>query len=208
MQKNKSVLFLVQFSILVAIEAVFCFTPLGSLPALGPIVATLAMIPVVITALLLGTKAGAAMGGIAGLFSFLIWTFMPPTPIVAFVFTPFYSLGEIQGNLGSLLICFVPRILVGVVAGVVYQGLSKKMPKKDVLSMAIASAAGSLANTFGVMGGIWLFFGTQYATIAGQAMILVIGMTILTSGIPEAIVSAIVAPAVVRPVKIATNKGR
>ena len=206
MQKNKSVLFLVQFSILVAIEAIFCFTPLGSLPAIGPIVATLAMIPVIITALLLGTKAGAAMGGIAGLFSFIVWTFMPPSPIAAFVFTPFYSLGEIQGNLGSILICFIPRILVGVVAGLTYKGLSKKMPKKDVLSMAIASAAGSLANTFGVMGGIWLFFGTQYASIAGQAMLIIVGMTILTSGIPEAIVSAIVAPAVSKPVKTAMNK--
>jgi Predicted membrane protein len=178
------------------------------LPALGPIVATLAMIPVIITALLLGTKAGAAMGGIAGLFSFLVWTFMPPSPIAAFVFTPFYSLGEIQGNFGSILICFVPRILVGLVTGLVYQGISKKMPEKEVLSMAIAAALGSLTNTFGVMGGIWLFFGTQYASIAGQAMILIIGMTILTSGIPEAIVAAIIAPAVSRPVKIAMNKSR
>lgn len=207
MERNKSVVFLVQFSILVAIEAIFCFTPLGSLPALGPIVATLAMIPVIITALLLGTKAGAIMGGIAGLFSFLVWTFMPPTPIVAFVFTPFYSLGEIQGNVGSILICFVPRILVGVVTGIVYQGLTNKMPKKDTLSMAIASAAGSLANTFGVMGGIWLFFGTQYATLLGKAMVIVVGMTILTSGIPEAIVAAVIAPAVSKPVKIAMNKG-
>ena len=206
MQRNKSVLFLVQFSILVAIEAIFCFTPLGSLPAIGPIVATLAMIPVIITTLLLGTKAGMAMGGIAGLFSFLVWTFMPPMPIAAFVFTPFYAAGEIQGNFGSLLICFVPRILVGAVAGLVYQALAKKNAKKEVVNMAIASALGSLANTFGVMGGIWLFFGTQYAGIAGQAMIVIIGTTVLTSGIPEAIVSAIIAPAVVRPVKVAINK--
>ena len=208
MKKNKSVLFLVQFSILVAIEALFCFTPLGSLPAIGPIVATLAMIPVLITALLLGTKAGTAMGAIAGLFSFIVWTFMPPSPIAAFVFTPFYSLGEIQGNLGSVLICFVPRILVGTVAGASYKGLSKLMPKKDVLSMIIASAAGSLANTFGVMGGIWLFFGTQYASIAGQTMLLIIGMTILTSGIPEAIVSAILVPAACKPMKMLMSKNR
>ena len=201
MKKNKSVVVLVQFSILVAIEAIFCFTPLGSLPAFGPIVATLAMIPVIITALLLGAKAGMAMGVIAGLFSFIIWTFMPPSPIVAFIFTPFYSLGEMQGNFGSILICFVPRILVGAVTGLSYQGLSKAMPKKDVLSMIIASAAGSMTNTIGVMGGIWLFFGTQYASIAGQAMILIIGTTILTSGIPEAIVSAIIAPAVCKPIK-------
>jgi len=59
-KKNKT-LFLAQFGILLAIEAIFCFTPLGSIP-MGPIVATLAMIPVILVAILLGTKAGTLMG--------------------------------------------------------------------------------------------------------------------------------------------------
>jgi uncharacterized membrane protein len=198
--KNKT-LFLVQFSVLLAIEAIFCFTPLGSLPALGPIVATLAMVPVSITAVLLGTKAGTMMGAFAGLFSFLVWTFMPPMPLMAFIFTPFYSLGEFSGNFGSLLICFVPRILVGTVTGVSYKYLSETLHKKPVFSISISAALGSLINTFGVMGGIWLFFGKQYASIAGQTMIYIIGFTILTSGIPEAIVSAILSSAVCRPLK-------
>ena len=187
--KNKmSTRTLVQFAILLAIEAIFCFTPLGSLPALGPIVATLAMIPVVITALLLGTKAGSLMGGFAGLFSFLVWTFMPPSPIAAFVFTPFYSLGDFSGNFGSILICFVPRILVGTISGLTYKGFAKIMPGKNVLCFSLSAALGSLTNTFGVMGGIWLFFGNQYSSIAGGAMLLIIGSTILFSGIPEAVV--------------------
>ena len=86
--RNK-ILFLAQFSLLLAIEAIVCFTPLGSLPALGPIVATLSHIPVIITAVLLGTKAGAGMGFFFGLFSFLVWSFAPPSPAIAFVFTPF-----------------------------------------------------------------------------------------------------------------------
>ena len=65
--KRDSVRFFIQFALLAAIEAVFCFTPLGSLPAIGPIVATLAMIPVIITSILLGTKAGTLMGAITGL---------------------------------------------------------------------------------------------------------------------------------------------
>ena len=197
---------LVQFAILLAIEAIFCFTPLGSLPALGPIVATLAMIPVVITALMLGTKAGSLMGGLAGLFSFMVWTFMPPSPIVAFVFTPFYSLGEFSGNFGSLLICFVPRILVGTVTGLAYNSFSKVMPNKNVLCFSLSAALGSLTNTFGVMGGIWLFFGNQYSSIAGGAMLLIIGSTILFSGIPEAVVSAIAVSAVCKPLKIMLGK--
>jgi len=204
--KNKN-LFLVQFALLLAIEAIFCFTPLGSLPAIGPIVATIAMVPVIITALLLGTKAGTVMGLFAGLFSFIVWTFTPPSP-VAFIFTPFYSLGEIQGNFGSLLICFVPRILVGTVSGAVYTTFSKLFTKKDVMNMVIASLLGSLTNTVGVMGGIWLFFGQQYSSMVGQSMIIIVTTTILTSGIPEAIVSAIAAPAVCKPARLIVNKGR
>lgn len=204
--QNQKIQFLTQFSILVAIEAIFCFTPLGSLPALGPIVATLAMIPVVITALLLGTKAGSAMGAIAGLFSFIVWTFMPPNPITAFVFTPFYSLGEFQGNFGSLLICFVPRILTGTVAGLVYAALSKKSEKRDTLHYALSAGLGSLTNTLLVMAGIWIFFGQQYSSLAGSSILILIGTTILTSGIPEAIVAAIAAPAVCKPVKIVLSQ--
>ena len=201
--KSKKTLFLTQFSILLAIEAIFCFTPLGSLPALGPIVMTLAMIPVILTALLLGPKAGSLMGLFAGLFSLIIWTFMPPSPIVAFIFSPFYSLGEISGNFGSLIICLVPRVLIGTVTGLCHQKFSKIFPQKDVLNYALSAALGSLTNTFGVMGGIWLFFGNQYSTIAGASMLYVVGFTILTSGVPEAIMSAIVAPAVCKPVGVA-----
>lgn len=199
---NSRLSFLVKFSILVVIEAIFCFTPLGSLPALGPIVATLAMVPVIVTALILGTKAGAAMGAIAGLFSFIVWTFMPPVPPVAFVLTPFYALGDMQGNVGSLIIAFIPRILVGAVAGGLYQVLSRVYRKKDALNMAISSVAGSLVNTFGVMGGIWLFFGAQYSATLNQSMLWIIGITVLSNGIPEAIVAGIIAPVVSRRVKM------
>jgi len=200
--KNSKTLSLVQFSALLAILAIFCFTPLGALPAFGPIVATLGMIPVIISAQLLGIKAGTAMGFFAGLFSFMVWTFMPPSPIVAFVFTPFYSFGDISGNFGSVLISFVPRILSGTVAGMVYISLSKILPAKNVLCLSLSAILGSLTNTFGVMGGIWLFFGDQYATIVGDVMLLIIGTTILTSGIPEAIVSAIASSAVCRPLQL------
>ena len=101
----KKILFLCSFASLLTIEVVFCFTPLGSIPV-GPIVATLAMIPVIITAIMLGTAAGAAMGAIAGLFSFIVFSFITPGP-TAFLFTPLIE----PGNGWSLVICFVPRIL-------------------------------------------------------------------------------------------------
>ena len=204
--KRNNTLMLTQFSALLAILLIFCFTPLGALPAFGPIVATLGMIPVIITAQLLGPKAGTLMGFFAGLFSFIVWTFMPPSPIVAFVFTPFHSFGELSGNFGSVLISFLPRILSGTVAGFAYIGFLKVFPAKNVLCLSLSAILGSLTNTFGVLGGIWLFFGDQYASIVGDVMLLIIGTTILTSGIPEAIVSAIASSAVCRPVQMVMNR--
>ncbi len=96
MKTSKNTLFMAQFALLLAIEIIVCFTPLGSIP-IGPIVATLAMIPVIITAILLGVGAGAVMGAFAGLCSFLVMTFVSPSP-TSFVFTPFYSVGDIHGN--------------------------------------------------------------------------------------------------------------
>jgi len=207
MKKNNKVLFLVLFAVLVGIEAVFCFTPLGSIAFTPVVVATLAMIPILITALLLGPGAGTAMGVLGGLFSLIVWTFMPGNPAMAFIFTPFYSLGEIHGNFGSLLICFVPRILVGTVAGLSYKGLSKLMPKMDIVSMSIASIAGSLVNTFGVVLGMRLFFGAEISSLmGGTAIFAVLSGIVLTNGIPEAIVSAVLVPAACKPLKIIINE--
>jgi len=205
-ENRKKVLFLTQFSILLAIEAIVCFTPLGSLPALGPIVATLSHVPVIITAILLGTGAGMAMGFFFGLFSFLVWTFTPPSPI-AFVFTPFYTIGDISGNFWSLFICFVPRILIGLVTGLCFQlftRLFSEREKKDALVYGLSGLLGTLANTFLVLGGIYLFFGRAYADTIGTPYTLllgIIGTTILTSGIPEALIGAVCAYAVCRPIK-------
>ena len=199
MKSQSRTLFLTQFSALLAVEILFCFTPLGSLPAFGPIVMTLGMVPVVITSILLGTKAGTVMGLLTGLFSFIVWTFMPPNPLVAFLFTPFHSFGEISGGIGSLVICFVPRTLVGTIAGLTWEGLSKAIADKRILRLSLSAAAGSMTNTLGVMGGIWFFFGEQYSSLAGSSMLIIIGSTILLSGIPEAIASAVIASAVCEP---------
>lgn len=200
---RKKILFLAQFSILLAIEAIVCFTPLGSLPALGPIVATLSHVPVILTAILLGPYAGALMGFFFGLFSFLVWTFTPPMPPIAFAFTPFYSLGQVQGNAWSLVICFIPRILIGLFAGLIFM-TAKNRRKLEAPMAAVGGIIGSLTNTLLVLGGIWLFFGPQYAQGAGflySTILKVLGAAILTSGLPEAAIGGFLAAAVAVPVR-------
>lgn len=199
-------LFLAQFAMLLAIEAIVCFTPLGSLP-IGPIVATLGMVPVILTAIILGTKAGTAMGFFAGLFSFCVWTFTPPSPI-AFVFTPFYTVGSVRGNFWSLVICFVPRILVGTVTGLCFS-LFTRLKWHPVFSYGVSGILGSLVNTVLVLGGIYVFFGQGYAaanSMPFELLLGAIGLAVLTNGIPEAVIGGIAAYAVCYPVKKHLNR--
>ena len=205
MKTNKRILFLAQFSMLLAIQIVVCFTPLGSIP-IGPLVATLAGVPVIITAIMLGTKAGALMGFFTGLFRFLVATFAPTSP-VAFVFTPFYSIGDAKGNFWSLVISFVPRILIGVVAGVVFQALKKALKGRKsakAISYAVSGILGSLTNTVLVLSGIYVFFGQAYAATLGMSYELLLGalsVTVATNGILEAVVCAVAASAVCYPLR-------
>ncbi|MDR0288186.1 MAG: ECF transporter S component [Clostridiales bacterium] len=199
-ENRKKILFWVQFGLLLAIEAIFCFTVLGSIPV-PPISQTTAMIPVIVTAIILGPKAGTLMGAFAGLFSLIVMTFMPGVNApIAFVFTPFYSMGEMHGNFWSLVICIIPRILVGTVAGLAFKGLNKsKLPKLAVYS--ISGALGSLTNTALVLSGIVLFFGDKYASVIGKAIVTILFVTIFTNGIPEAVLSAVAAYIICFPIR-------
>lgn len=207
-KNRKQILFLCQFSILLAIEIIVCFTPLGTLPSLGMLSATLSHVPVIITALILGTKAGTFMGFAFGMCSFIYWTFVAPGAF-SFLYTPFYSLGEYSGNFGSLLICFVPRILIGVVTALTMKGLTKLF-KNEFVAATIAGVAGTLTNTLLVLGGIYIFFGTEYYSMAvadsSQTLLAFLGMVILTNGLPEAAIGGIAASAIGVPVKKAIKK--
>lgn len=206
--RRSRTLFLVQFAILLAIEAIVAFTPLGSLPV-GPLVATLAHVPVIIAAISLGTGAGAGLGFAAGLFSFLVWTFMPPNPMLAFAFTPFYSFGEFHGNFWSLVICFVPRVLIGVFAGLAYRGM-RRVCKADAVCMGVAAVFGTLANTLLVLGGIYVVFGVEYAAANGVAYELLLGalgVVVATNGVLEIVVAIVAAVAVCTALKKVLKHG-
>lgn len=196
MSNKTKVVVLTQLALLTAIEAIFCFTPLGSLPISPAIVATLAHIPVIIAAIVLGKRAGAYMGFIMGLFSFIVWTFMPPSPAFAPVFTPFYSFGGVSGNIGSLLICFVPRILLGYFAALIYKSILKLL-KTDIVSAILAAAISTAIHTFLVLSGIYLFFGNSFA--GGKAYIYFIIAWAGLNAVVEISIAAIVAGALIKP---------
>lgn len=192
MSKTKG---LVQMAIFSALIIVLAFTPfIGYIP-LGFTRATIIHIPVIIGSLMLGPKKGAVLGGVFGLTSFINNTINPT--LTSFVFTPFYSLGEYSGGIGSVIICFVPRILIGVVPFYVYR-LIKKLSKKDGVSsvgLVAAGLSGALTNTLLVMNLIFLFFRDSYASANGVAANAVYGFIlgiIGMNGVPEAIVAAVI----------------
>lgn len=193
---------MVTTAMFVAIILAMSFVPyLGYIP-LGFMNATIIHIPVIIGAILLGPARGAFLGGIFGLTSMINNTFNPN--LTSFVFSPFYSLGNVHGNFKSLIICFVPRILIGVVAYYVYTGIVKLIKKKNsgksnVAALAAAGAAGALTNTLLVMNGIYFLFGSSYANAKGivtDALYGVILGVIGTQGVPEAIVAAVLTAAI------------
>jgi uncharacterized membrane protein len=186
---------LVLTAMLIAVMLIMYRVPfLGYIP-LGFMRATLMHIPVILGGILLGPGYGALLGGVFGLTSLLTATYEPiPT---SFVFSPFYSVGEVHGNFFSLVVCFVPRILIGVMAYYVYRLLRKKA--SNVMSFVGAGIVGSLTNTILVMNFIYLFFGKAYAEASQKAYDVLYGVimtVILVNGIPEAVIAAIIVTAI------------
>ncbi len=204
---------LTQLAILSAIIAVLAFTPLGSIPLGGPIVATIVQFPVVVGAILMGPKAGGLLGGVFGLCS-MLWFTIYGTP-TAFVFSPFYSsqiaAGPMQTALyavGAVITCFVPRILIGVISAYVYRAVAKK-DKRQFFACGLAGVVGAMVNTILVMGCILLFFMQPYANANGvlpAALWGIIGTTIAVNGVLEAIVTGVLVVAIAKPLLVISKK--
>ena len=183
-----------------SIILLFAFVPgLGYIP-LGFTRATTLHIPVIIGSIVLGPKKGGLLGAVFGLTSLVNNTMFPT--VTSFVFSPFYSVGGMSGNALSLVICFVPRILTGVVPYFVYKLIMRlsKTNSKEKAALVTAGFLGSMTNTLLVMNMIYLFFGETYAQATNRVPQLLYGAILSVigiNGIPEAVVAAILVTAVV-----------
>ncbi len=205
--RHNQILFITQLSVLIGIEVIFCFTPLGTIN-IGPIAATLSMIPVIITSLLIGPKVGGIMGFCAGLFSFIYWTFIEPASPSAVMFTPFHTFSEIS-SWWTIFICFIPRTLTGIIPAIIYKFFPHNKPALNIIGLTIAAIIASILNTLLVLLGTYFLWGKEYAGAANMEYSLllgVIGTVILTNGIPEAIIAGVISPLTVRPLDKYLNK--
>lgn len=188
-----------------AIIIIMAFVPYLGYINLVVIKATLIHVPVIIGSIMLGPKKGGFLGFIFGCTSLINNTFNPS--LLSFAFSPFYSVGAVGGNFFSLVICFIPRILVGVVPYFVYQGIRKLCKEKkgsDWLALSVAGIIGAFTNTLLVMNLIYFCFSEQFAVakqIALDAVYAAILAIIAANGIPEAIVAAVLTTAVCKALK-------
>lgn len=178
---------LVQMAILIAIMLIMAFTPLGYLK-IGMIEISFMTIPVVIGAILLGPAAGAILGGVFGLTSF----------IQCFGMSAFGATLLSINPVLTFLVCMVPRILMGYLAGVIFQVLHR-IDKTKILSFAVSSLSGAVLNTIFFVGLLMLLFGSSDYIMGmrgGMSLLSFLAAFVGVNGVVEAIVAFILGTAI------------
>ena len=182
-QRRLNVRKMTVIGVLSAISIMMSMLPfIGYIP-IGPTKATIMHIPVIIGAIIEGPVVGATIGLIFGLTS--LWNAMTQPTITSIFFL-------------NPLVSILPRVLIGVVAYYVYQGIYK-ISKKVYAAGFMAGLIGSLANTVGVLGIIYVLYADKYMERIGQAGADAgkwLFTLAATNGVPEALVAALIVSAV------------
>ena len=189
-QKKLDTRYMATLAMLCGVLLVMGITGIGFIPF--PVIkATTMHIPVILGAVLLGPGAGGVLGGVFGLCS--IWVNTTSPGLLSFAFSPFMTTEGLPGVVKSLWIALGCRILFGIIAGWLWK-LFKKILKQDYAALPVIAAVSTLCHTILVMGSIYFLLAQQYAEAKNVAITAVFGLvmgTVTASGIPEAIIAAI-----------------
>lgn len=175
---------LVKLSLFAGIIFILGVTPFGFIP-LGVFKIVTIHIPVIIGSIILEPKKGAFLGFIFGLTSFIMAHLQPS--VTSYFFSPIIS-----GNLFSLIVCFIPRILVGVIPYFVFKLLKKCININ--ISLILSGLIGSLVNTVLVLSFIYIFFAEKYAEVLNTTLdnlIIIIFTSVGVNATLEALSSSI-----------------
>lgn len=138
--------YMVEMALLIAIILIMAFTPIGYIKTFG-LEITLIVVPVAVGAVVLGPAAGAILGGVFGLTSF----------IQCFGMSAFGAMHLSINPAGTFVVCFVTRLVMGWLTGLIAQGLKKVKALKGA-SVFIANLCCPLLNTLLFMTTLILFF--------------------------------------------------
>ncbi len=189
--RNSKLGYLTRLAVLIAIIVVLTLLNIGNIP-IGPIVATIYHIPVIIGAVILGPTAGLILGGFWGILCFLLAFTGNTTDVVALAIIQ-------QSPLLFFGIAFVPRLLMGGLAGFTAKGFAKLFPKRRYLGYAFTGAFSSLYNTIFYLGALYLFVRPLLASLY-EINVTAVGAMVLgvaaTNGLVEAAICCLVTAAV------------
>lgn len=180
-QKNKTYRIAI-LGILSALIIIQTFVPfLGNIP-IPPLNPTIIHITVIVAAFVLSTKDGMLVGLVWGLARMVKAYTLPASPLDLLLWT-------------NPVIAVVPRVMVGLVAGLVFHAFLKR--KQEKVGMVTAAVLGSLTNTVLVLGFIALFYGNEYATalnVDPSNLLKVLAGIVATNGIGEAVAAGLISP--------------
>lgn len=167
------------------------FVALTAVPTASATMAFLIFIPTIVTSIVMGPKAGALMGFLAGATTMLRAILAPLSPFDAFFINP--------------LISILPRIFIGITPFLIYK-LIKGLIKNetgDKLAILLAGAAGAITNTALVMTMLYIIYAQQVVDMIGVGFKIFLISIITTNALIEAVVAAILTvPAVIAYRKI------
>lgn len=134
-------------SLLSALIIVMAFTPIGYLKIGVAIAITFIPIPVAIGAIVGGPACGAILGAVFGITSLIQCFGLDPFGTNLMSINPFFT----------ALLCIVPRILMGVISGLLFKALNKKI-KSTIVTYGISAFSGGFLNTVLFVGFLILLF--------------------------------------------------
>lgn len=181
---------LTQTAILSAVIIMMAFIPFLGYIHLGPLSATTLVIPVAIGAAVVGPSAGAVLGFVFGLTSYIQCFGLDPFGTTLNEINPFFT----------LIMCFVPRILMGFLTGLIYKVVSKASP---IAGAIVCSVAAPALNTVLFIGSLMLFFGSSdYIRSFGDSFISIIALLVTWNAVFElvttGVLGSVISPLIVK----------
>ncbi|MDR1210260.1 MAG: ECF transporter S component [Clostridiales bacterium] len=161
---------------------------------LGIVEMTLAMLPIIVASLTLGPFAGGVTGLIAGFISMFVCLTFPRSALDPFIAHP--------------LVCVLPRVAVGVLPYYLYRLIRLAGGKLEIPASAAAAVFGSVLNTAGVLGMLYVVYARDLAEkLIGMGMdpsvVNLLWGIAAANGIPEMIAAFVLVTPVVYALKAA-----
>lgn len=179
--------------ILIGLIILMAFTPVGYL-RVGAVSISFLMIPVAIGAIAKGPWAGALLGTVFGITSF----------VQCFGMDPFGTYLASKNVFFTFIMCIICRALAGFLAGLVFKGISK-LTKNTLVRSSLTGLAAALFNTILFLSALVLLFGKATTSeamgigdpsIGAIALIVAIAAIVGINAVLEAVASFILTGAV------------